>query len=73
MAKPGENGYVEFTVSVPSRPDLPTLKIVAPDEKVAWNKYRRQVEQRGLSAEPKIERVTAAEPKIKTTAKEKKT
>lgn len=58
MAKPGENGYVEFMVSVPSQPDLPTLKVVAPDEKVAWNKYRAQIKRRGLSAEPKIERVT---------------
>jgi hypothetical protein len=57
MAKPGENGYAEFTVSVPSRPELPTLKIVAPDAKVAWNKYRLKVNKRDLTAEPKIERV----------------
>lgn len=50
-------GMVEFTVSVPLRPDLAERTLWAPDEATAWAKYRDLCGEHNLSFPPKIERV----------------
>lgn len=52
------NGYREFRVWCPSRPELEAVTLMAPDEQVARNKYRAQA--RSGSAALTVEEVRPA-------------